>query len=105
MNPFNGHTCRIVRQEQNGSQISIVRILSFSSSASIYIKIDSVRLSTYQYLRPSKSIIPSLAIPIQSPSTINLDIPSSPYPERDRFLERIIEIILLPVLNIVRELN
>jgi hypothetical protein len=96
---FDGNTCGVVCQEQDGTIISIARIL-----VKVSIKILILVSVIYQNFEPSKSVIPSLTIAIQSSTTVNLDVFTSPYPECDRLLEGVIEVVRLPVLDIVGEL-
>jgi hypothetical protein len=61
-------------------------------------------LESYKNFLPSKPIIPSLAIPIERSRPKDPDILSAPFPERDGILERVVEVVVLPVSDIVREL-
>lgn len=59
----------------------------------------------YQNLKASEAIVPRLPIAVQSSTTVNLDILSAPHPEGDRVLERIKEVVRLPIFDIVGELQ
>lgn len=53
---------------------------------------------------PGKCIVPLLAISIQDTTPEDLDVLATPSPEGYRFLEIVVEVIALPILNIVGEL-
>jgi len=58
----------------------------------------------YKNLQSSETIIPGLAIAVKSSIAVDLDVLAAPFPKRDRFLERVPEVVALPVLNVIREL-
>jgi hypothetical protein len=61
--------------------------------------------SSYQYLLSSKIIIPLLTISIQGSLAKDLDVLTTPNPECDRLLEIIIEVVRLPICDIISELH
>lgn len=61
--------------------------------------------SAYQDFLPGKLIIPLLTIPIEGALSKDLDILTTPYPECDRLLEIVVEVVRLPILDIVGELH
>jgi hypothetical protein len=58
----------------------------------------------HQNFHASKGIVPLLAIAIESTLSEDLDILTTPHPESDRSLERVVEVVCLPVVDIVGEL-
>lgn len=60
--------------------------------------------SAHQNFQAGKGIVPLLAIAIKSTLAEDLDILTTPNPESDRFLERVVEVVCLPVVDIVGEL-
>lgn len=61
-------------------------------------------MQTHQDLTTRKRIIPRLTIAIQSPLSENLNVLTTPDPESDRLLKVVIEIVRLPIFDIVGEL-
>lgn len=59
---------------------------------------------TDQNLAASKAIIPRLPVPIHRSFTENLDVLSTPDHEGDTLLEGVVEIVILPVFNVVGKL-
>ncbi len=93
--------------EQNWTIVSVIRILQIINISDVLSHPHHLwarLIRTYQDLSTCKSIIPSLAISIDYTSSIDLDIFASPFPPRDRVLERVVEVIVLPVCNVVGEL-
>jgi hypothetical protein len=60
---------------------------------------------TYQNFLARKSVIPSLTIAIHGTTPIDLDILSAPDNPSDALLEGIVEIVGLPILDIISELQ
>lgn len=59
---------------------------------------------TYENLKSCKPIIPGLAITIKCSGPKDLDVLAAPLPEGYRLLEWMIEIVVLPVCDVVCEL-
>lgn len=57
-----------------------------------------------QNLAASKAVVPRLSIPIHRAFTIDFNILSTPDHEGDTLLEGIVEVVVLPVFDIVGEL-
>ena len=64
-----------------------------------------LRRRTHQNLTASEAIVPCLTITIHRSLTINLDILATPDHESDALLEGVVEVVVLPILNIVGELE
>jgi hypothetical protein len=58
----------------------------------------------HQNFHASKGIVPLLTIAIESTLSEDLDVLTTPHPESDRSLERVVEVVCLPVVDIVGEL-
>lgn len=99
-NALDVQVCGVLRVEQDWSKVGIGWILNMISCE--ICKIEGSK--THQNFTAGESIIPSLAIAIQRSVAINLDVLASPFPERDALLEWMVEIVLLPVSDIVGEL-
>lgn len=63
------------------------------------------RVTWIQYLCSCKAVPPCLTIPIDDPGTVDLDVLSAPDPERDALLEGVIEVVGLPIVDIICELS
>lgn len=61
--------------------------------------------TTYQNLAASKAIVPRLTVAIHRSLTIDLDVLTAPDHESYALLEGIVEVVVLPVFNIVRKLG
>src|SRR4051794_36931623 len=61
-------------------------------------------IHSYQNLPASKGVVPGLTISIQSTLAENFDVLATPNPEGNGLLESIVEVVCLPVLNIIRKL-
>lgn len=83
LDPFDGHPRRIVRREQNRSIENIVRV---------------------EDLSPSELVVPALAVAVQYPRPKDLDVFSAPHPECDGLLKIEVEVVRLPVGDVVCEL-
>lgn len=59
---------------------------------------------TYQNFTSCKTIIPSLPITVKNTTAEDLDVFTSPFPKRDGLLEWMVEVVALPVSNVVCEL-
>lgn len=59
----------------------------------------------YQDLLPSKFIIPFLSIAVQHTTSEDLDVLTTPAPEGDGFLEVVVEVVGLPVGDVVGKLH
>lgn len=64
-----------------------------------------VSVLAIENLTTAKLVPPPLAVTVESTSSVNLDILSTPLPEHDGVLERMVEGIILPVLGVVGELD
>lgn len=95
---LNTDPSRIVREEEDGSVECVVGIL-YSLALILYCDVAS-----YQNLLACKIIIPLLTIAIQRALAKDLDILPAPNPERDGFLEIVVEVIGLPIFNVVGKL-
>ena len=62
-------------------------------------------ITTYKNLLTCKSIIPSLSVAVKCAISENLDVFAPPLPESDRLLEWVVEVVVLPVGYVVRELQ
>lgn len=62
-------------------------------------------MGSYQNLTSCKRVVPGLSIAVQSTMAKDLDVLSSPNPEGNRLLERVVEVVRLPVLDVVGELG
>lgn len=65
--------------------------------------IDHIRV-TDQNLATSKAVVPCLSIPVHRAFAIDSDVLSTPDHEGDTLLEGIVEVVILPVFNVVGEL-
>jgi hypothetical protein len=83
-NPLDGHPGGIVCQEQNRPEVDIVRV---------------------EDLVARKLIVPLLSIAVQGALSEDPDIIAAPYPEGDGLLEVVVEVVRLPVLDVVGELD
>jgi hypothetical protein len=61
-------------------------------------------IHSYQNLPASKGVVPSLTISIQSTLAEDFDILATPHPECNGLLESVVEVVRLPVLDIIGEL-
>jgi hypothetical protein len=61
--------------------------------------------ATYQDLAASKAVVPCLAITVHRSFTVNLDVLTTPYHEGDTLLEGIVEVVVLPIFNVVGKLH
>ena len=59
----------------------------------------------YKHFESSKSIVPFLSVTIESSSAEDSNILASPLPERNTLLEWMSKVVVLPVLDIIRELD
>lgn len=59
----------------------------------------------YQNLAAGKAVIPCLTIAVHRSFTIDLDVFATPDHEGDALLEGVVEIVVLPIFNIVSELE
>lgn len=76
--------CTILSIEQDWTIVCVIRVENLSAC---------------------KAIIPCLPIAIESARTKYLNISTTPFPESDGFLERMVEVVALPVSDVVRELE
>lgn len=61
--------------------------------------------ATHQNLTASKAIVPCLTISVHGTFAIDFDVSATPNHESDALLEGIVKIVVLPVLDIIGELN
>jgi hypothetical protein len=59
----------------------------------------------YQNLKSSKRIIPLLTVSVQSTLAEDLDVLSTPSPKGDRLLEGVVEVVCLPIVDIIGKLR
>lgn len=58
----------------------------------------------YQDFVSSEVVVPGLSVAVQDAFTKYLDVLAAPDPEGDRLLEVIVEVVILPIINVVGEL-
>jgi hypothetical protein len=63
-----------------------------------------VWVCAYKNFLSCKTVPPSLAVSIESSCAENLDVLAAPFPESDGLLEGVVEVVVLPVCDIVGEL-
>lgn len=61
-------------------------------------------MDTHQDFTTRKCIVPCLAIAIERAVAEDLDILASPHPESDGLLEIVVEVVGLPVINVIGKL-
>lgn len=59
--------------------------------------------NSYEHFQTSKAIIPCLSVPIERSIPENPDVLPSPLPERNALLKGMIEVVVLPVLDVIRK--
>lgn len=84
LDALDGHSRRIVRREQDRSQEHIVWV---------------------EDLPACELVVPPLAVSVQHARPEDLDVFAAPYPEGDGFLEVEVEVVALPVGDVVCELS
>ena len=65
----------------------------------------SLVVDTHKNFQTGKAVVPSLTVAVQSSLAEDLDVLSTPDPEGNRLLEGVVEVVLLPVLDIIGELH
>ena len=95
----------VIGEEEDGTVECVVRVLlllslsAYSFLAGIYVDV------AYQNLLSSKLIIPFLPIAVQHTTPEDLDVLTTPAPEGDGFLEVVVEVVGLPVGDVVCKLH
>lgn len=93
------HAGGIVREEENWPVEGVIRILSSSATNP-----STTTWKSYQDLHACKLIVPLLSISIQHPTSKDLDILATPAPESNRLLKAVVEVVGLPVGDVIGEL-
>lgn len=102
-NPLDRHAGSVVRQEENRAEEVIAGFLF-----TLYQhqpRRTGCFSSTYQNLFTGKCVIPLLSITVQGTLSKDSDILTTPYPEGDGFLEVVVEVVGLPVIDVIGELS
>ena len=95
----------VIGEEEDGTVECVVRVLlllslsAYSFLAGMYVDV------AYQNLLSSKLIIPFLPIAVQHTTPEDLDVLTTPAPEGDGLLEVVVEVVGLPVGDVVCELS
>lgn len=95
----------VIGEEEDGAVESVIRVLPSLPSLAYFMLAGEYTGVTYQDLLPGKFIIPFLPIAVQHTTPEDLDVLTTPAPEGDGFLEVVVEVVGLPVGDVICELS